>query len=312
MAVVLTVTVWAWAPLSALFDVVRGKWRCPTVRLLAFGWAWSWLETLGVSAAALLWATGQGDNVDAHYRLQRWWAARVVGALRYTIGLGIEVYGAQDLGEGPFVALCRHASLGDALVSAWVFGTHAQLRPRYVLKKELSLDPCLDVVGRRIPNYFVDRTSANMAAELQGIEQMADRLGARDVAVIFPEGTRTSDSKRQREIARLEGRSPERAQRLSQLRHLLPPKPAGASTLLNAVPKAHVLTVWHIGFDGLDTFKGILRHIGSKKAHAKVVIRTHLRHTVDTGENFVAWLDEQWLEMDAAVAKEWKGTTWAR
>ena len=31
------------------------------------------------------------------------------------------------------------------------------LRLRYVLKRELLWDPCLDIVGQRVPNIFVDR-----------------------------------------------------------------------------------------------------------------------------------------------------------
>ena len=149
-------------------------------------------------------------------------------------------------------------------MSAWVLADHAGLKPRYVLKKELKLDPCLDVVGHRLPNYFIDRTSANIASELQGIEQMAAGLGANEVAVIFPEGSRANPQKRSRAISKLEQRSPSRAARLRKLQHLLPPKPAGASALLAAVPNANVITMWHSGFDGLDTFKGIVHHLARR------------------------------------------------
>ena len=53
--------------------------------------------------------------------------------------------------------LCRHASLADSLVSAWVITSVAGMNPRYVLKRELLVDPCLDIVGNRLPNHFLDR-----------------------------------------------------------------------------------------------------------------------------------------------------------
>ena len=71
------------------------------------------------------------------------------------------------------VALCRHASIADALVVGWVLSARAHLKPRFVLKKELSFDPCLDVVGRRVPNYFVDRRAVNTQTEINGIAEMA-------------------------------------------------------------------------------------------------------------------------------------------
>lgn len=303
MAILLVVLVPFWAPLAALFDILRGRWHCPTARFLAFGVCWCWLEIAGVTVAGVLWVSGQRRNRRAHYALQRWWAARLIGSLRVTLGMGIEVEGAENLGRGPFIALCRHASLADALISAWVFGTHAHLKPRYVLKRELAMDPCLDIVGHRLPNYFVDRSSSNVAAELVGIERMADHLGEGEVAVIFPEGTRANPRKREREIERVSRKSPVRAARLSALAHLLPPKPAGASALLAAVPSANVLTMWHAGFDGLDTFGGILRQLGRSKVRARIIIREHVRSSVAAGEGFIEWLDSQWLEMDAAVSR---------
>ena len=290
-----------WVVLALAADLARGRTSCPTVRLMAFALSWCALESAGVVAAGWLWLRGRKSDVGAHYALQRWWATGLMRALRGTIGLRVDVEGARIAGPGPYVALCRHASLADALVSAWVFGTLAELRPRYVLKKELMWDPCLDIVGHRLPNYFVDRSSANVAAELAGIEKMAEGLGARDVAVIFPEGTRANPAKRAREMARIATKDPDRAVRLGGLRHVMPPKPAGAGALLSAVPGARVVTMWHVGFDGLDTFGGILRHIARSRAHARIVVSVHDRATVPGGDAFVAWLDARWLEIDAAV-----------
>jgi 1-acyl-sn-glycerol-3-phosphate acyltransferase len=258
--------------------------------------------------AGSLFVIGKGRDLSANYRLQAWWTRNVVRALRITVGVQVEVEGFSELGRGPFVALCRHASLADSVMSAWVFADHAHLKPRYVLKKELQLDPCLDVVGHRLPNYFVDRNSPNVSAELQGIEQMASGLAPDEVAVIFPEGSRANPRKREKALAKISTRSPERALRLSQLRHLLPPKPAGASTLLAAVPDANVITMWHSGFDGLDTFRGIVHHLARRAIRVHVKIVEHHRSTVASGEAFVEWLDQQWLAMDTAVAHQLTGT----
>jgi 1-acyl-sn-glycerol-3-phosphate acyltransferase len=251
-----------------------------------------------------LFFTKRGRNVPAHYALQTWWCRSLIQALGFTVGLQITVEGAEHVGTGPFVALGRHASLADSIMSSWVVASHVGLRPRFVLKKELKMDPCLDILGHRLPNYFVDRESSNIAGELQGIEQMAAGLGVKDCAVIFPEGSRASAKKRVRALERLRERSPQRAEVLSGLQYLIPPKPAGASALLSAVPDANVLVMWHSGFDGLDTFSGILSHLGRAKAKVHVHVEEISRAMIPSGEAFVSWLDAKWVEMDNAVRRQ--------
>ena len=124
--------------------------------------------------------------------------------------------------------LCRPASLADSLVSAWVVTSLAGLRPRYVLKRELLADPCLDIVGNRLPNYFLDRQAADSRLELDALTLLSAGMGLDDVAVIFPEGTRASPNKRERALSKLRERDPARAERLAGLQHLLPPRPAGS------------------------------------------------------------------------------------
>ena len=304
IAIVLTVTLPLWAVVTMAVDAVRGRWRFPISRLIGFATCWAWLETSGLVLALFLFFTGRGRSVPAHYALQTWWCRSLIQALGFTVGLQITVEGADNVGPGPFVALGRHASLADSIMSSWVVASHAGLRPRFVLKKELKMDPCLDILGHRLPNYFVDRESSNVAGELQGIEQMAAGLGVKDCAVIFPEGSRASNKKRVRALEKLRERSPQRAETLAGLKYLIPPKPAGAYALLSAVPEANVLTMWHSGFDGLDTFSGILRHLGRAKAKVHVHVEEISRASIPSGEAFVTWLDAKWVEMDNAVRRQ--------
>lgn len=307
-AVVLTVLLPLWAPGAALVDLVRGQRRLPLVRLLAFATCWAWLETAGVAVAAGLWVLGRSGDRTAHYALQRWWATRLVGALRRTVRFTVSVEGLDQLGAGPHVALCRHASIADSLVSAWVFAGAARRRPRYVLKRELASDPCLDIVGRRLPNYFVDRSAADTTAELAGIAAMTQGMSSGDVAVIFAEGTRASVSKRRRVLERMEARDPVRAARMAGLRHLLPPKISGPARLVESVPGADIVCVWHTGFDGLDTFGGMIRAVGAGRVDARFVLEVHPRAGVPSGESFAAWLDDRWLELDTYVAEAAAGS----
>ncbi len=300
-AILLVVLLPLWLPACAVIDLVRGRTRLPTVRLLAFAGCWAWLELIGVTVAALLWLAGQRRNECAHFALQRWWAAQLMGSLRVATGISVEATGVSSLSPGPAIMLCRHASLADSLLSAWVVTSKARMNPRYVLKRELLSDPCLDIVGNRLPNYFLDRQAPDSAVELAALRKLSAGLADDQVAVIFPEGTRASASKRELALQKIGERDPARAQRLAVMQHLLPPRPAGSQALVDGCPGADIVIAWHVGFDGLDTFGGILRHL----AHQPIPVQFHARRVaradVPAGDDFIRWLDDVWLECDRAV-----------
>jgi 1-acyl-sn-glycerol-3-phosphate acyltransferase len=299
-ALAITLTVPIWVPAAVLVDVTRGRFRLPIARLLAFGVCWTWIEAIGVLRAFGHWVTGRARDERANYGLMRWWADALVGGLRATIGIDPRVEHVEALVGGDAIVLARHASLADSLLSAWAIRGRADVWPRYVLKRELLLDPCLDVVGLRVPNHFLDRTSGD-AAELEALRALADGVGPGVVAVIFPEGTRSNDRKRARALERIAERDPARAERLANLRRLLPPRPAGTRALVEGAPGADVVFAWHTGFDGLDSFGGILARLAEPLPPVRFVLRRVPRAEVPSGEAFDRWLDDQWSRMDAEV-----------
>lgn len=290
-----------WVIVSGLGDAVRGRWRLPTTRLLAFALCWSWLETAGVVASAWLWLTRRAWDRPAHYRLQRWWAANLMRSLRLTTGIVVEATEARCLTPGPAIMLCRHASLADSLLSAWVVTSVARMNPRYVLKRELMLDPCLDIVGNRLPNHFLDREATDSSVELDALRSLSTEMGDDEICIIFPEGTRATPAKREKALARIGERDPARAELLSPLRHVLPPRPAGSAALLDGHTAADIVIAWHVGFDGLDNFGAILRHLRQRPRPVQFHTRRIARHEVPSGEGFTDWLDRQWLQVDHDV-----------
>lgn len=301
-AVATTVAVPLWAPAVALVDVVRGRRRLPTLRLGLFGAAWLWLEVAGVGRATWLFVTGRSRDLAAHYALQRWWVTRLMAALRATTGLRVELAdGAADvLRPGPVVVLCRHCSLADSLVSAWIVSEEARLRPHYVLKRELLGVPNLDIVGNRLPNVFVDRTGSG-SADVERLQTAARRLGPDDAIVIFPEGTRATDAKRERALERIAAADPERAERLSDLRRLIPPHTTGTTALLAGAPTADVVVAGHRGLDGLVSFAAVRDHLAAPPPPVIVTLERTPRSLVPAGRGFARWLDERWLTIDRWV-----------
>ena len=297
-ALALTVLLPLWLPLTVVADLLSRPRRLPVTRLTLFGLCWTWLETTGLVRLALAWMRGRAMDVATITEIQRWWAGALVGALRRTCGLRIEVEGLEAVRPGPVVMLVRHSSLVDALVSGWVVVDRAARRARYVLKRELLWDPCLDVAGNRLPNHFVDRGAADSAPELAALTTLAAGAGPDDCIVIFPEGTRANPEKRARALSKLG----ERADRLSGLRHLLPPRPAGTAALLAGAPDADVAVGWHVGFEGMDTFGGIMRRMPPLSGRAcRFVVSRIDRADVPSGDGFTEWLDDLWLDLDSEV-----------
>ena len=302
VAIVLLLGAPVWLVIGAVVDLVRGRPRLPVVRLLAFALLWSWLETVGVVASALLWILGRSADHHRHYALQRWWARNLLRALRVTCGLRITVENPEALHPGPVVMFARHASLADSLVSAYVVTTVADMKPRYVLKKELLADPCLDVVGQRLANHFLDRGATDSTPELQALSTLTSTMDERTVGIIFPEGTRANPAKRAKAIARISEVDPERVGRVSSMRHLLPPRPAGAAAMLRGHSTCDVVVAWHVGFEGLDTFGGILAALSDPIPPIRFVLRRIPRSDVPSSYgDFTAWLDGEWMRMDDEV-----------
>lgn len=300
-ATVLTLGIPVWLPVAVLADLLTGRRRLPVTRLLTFGVCWTWIEVGGVLRAFGTFAIGRATDAPTQYRLMDWWARTMMVALQRVAGFGGEIVGLDALRGGNAVVLCRHASLADSLLSAWAIRCHADVWPRYVLKRELLSDPCLDIVGLRIPNHFLDREAVDGGAELAALRDLSSGVGPGSVAVIFPEGTRSNDAKRARALERIAEREPDRAERLAPLRRLLPPRPAGTTALVEGAPDADVVLAWHTGFDGLDTFGGVIRKLARPLPPVRFVARRVPRSEVPAGDAFAVWLDEQWLRMDDEV-----------
>jgi 1-acyl-sn-glycerol-3-phosphate acyltransferase len=299
-----------WLPLAALADALRRSgWVA--VRLGALlTWFFS-CELMGVGISAVLWLDRAVGGLDAegwsdiHYRLEGWWANALFRAVVRLFGLRVVVeQDAADLGHGPYLLLLRHVSMGDTLLASVLVSRPTGMRFRFILKRELLWDPCLDIVGNRIPNVFVDRFAEDSAAEIGSMQELARGLGERDGVLIYPEGTRFTPAKRARVLARLERAGDAEALAYARsLEAVLPPRPGGTLGLLEAAPQADVVVCSHTGFEGagsfLDLWNGALLH-----RTVRVQFRRIPRAEIPPDrEGRIAWLREEWQRVDAWVAE---------
>ena len=299
--VLLTLLAPAWLVAGLVIGAMRRR-SFVTLRLLIFAWFF-----LGIAMVALVRLTvvftflrGRPEQLQARlFRLQQWWANAILRAASGLLELDIEIENADAALPGPTILLMRHASILDTLLPSVYVQAPTQWRVRYILKQELLFDPCLDIVGNALPNYFVDRTGDRMR-EFEGIRELVQDLDD-DGVLIYPEGTRFSAEKLARARKRIREQAPELAGAADALTHVLPPRPGGVLTLLDALPDVDCAILGHQGLEGLqkvkDVFSGSV--IGSR-VRGKVW-RVRRSDIPATDDERIRWLYEQWSLVDAFV-----------
>lgn len=279
----------------------RRPWMA--LRLLGFAWVYLLGEAWALIAMGVVGLLGRQRSIDRTFSLQRVWAAWNFAALRFFFDLDFQVTDSDQVPPGPILLLSRHASMIDTMLPAEYVVRPFGIKLRYVLKKELLLDPALDIGGNRLPNYFVDRKANDPAAERSAVRRLAGDLGPDEGVLIFPEGTRYSEEKRIQFVKRLRHETGRVAEVAGSLRRVLPPRPGGTLALLEA-SAADVVVLMHRGLEGFarvkDMWNGDL--VGSKIVTRFRRIR---RSEIPEGRSRrVEWLFDLWSEVDDWVVGE--------
>ena len=266
-------------------------------------------ECVGVSLATLLWVrwklTGQSDDayLRANFDLQTGWTSALLGVVRVLYQMNLTVTGAEVLKPGPYLVFIRHASIADTMIPGAVLSRTTGIRLRYVLKRELLWDPCLNIVGCRLPNYFVDRDSREGEKEIEAIRQLGRGLDDDEGVLIYPEGTRYTPTKFARALERMAQSHPELVDKARQLRQILPPRLGGPVALLESQPPLDVVFCAHVGFEGATS----LAEIASGSLIGRVIQVKFWRVKaaeipVEAGAR-VSWLYDEWSKVDEQVCR---------
>jgi 1-acyl-sn-glycerol-3-phosphate acyltransferase len=253
-------TAFLWLPISFFLGFFLNSAQSAT-RCLGFITVYLACECAGIFASFYLWlkcrvSSGNGNDYrNANSQLQFWWADTLKFAAQKIFRLNFIVDGQAALAGSAAILLPRHSSIGDTVLPMSFYAIPCGFQVRYVLKKELLLDPCLDIVGSRLPNVFLDRVAEDMGAELLSLQCLAAEASERESLVIYIEGTRFSPQKRQRIIHSLAANGNSDAlQRAKRLTSILPPRSAGALALMRGAPQKDLLFCAHTGFEGSASF----------------------------------------------------------
>ncbi len=294
---------------------LRGRWRA--VRLGAFLVTYLALEVTALASALAIWIrcgpAWRRDAVryqDLNFRLIEKLLARLYRAACWLFGLRVEVRaGQQEQREahagalpGPVIVLARHAGPGDTFLLVYGLLAYAGRRPLLVLKHALALDPWIDVLLGRVPHSFIDPDRhGHQAVAL--ISDLAAGLGDRDALVIFPEGGNFTPGRRRRAIDHLRryGRR-RRARQAARLGHVLPPRPSGTLSAIDAAPHADLVIVAHTGLDHLDSAAAVWKGIPLKRPLQVTWWRIPATDVPSGRDARTEWLNAQWARVDDWIA----------
>lgn len=293
--------------IAALIDAVRGR-PLVTVRCFAFFTWYLLCEVIGVCASFAAWlASGGGVARERfmawNFALECWWARTLLRGAQWVFGMRVEVEAPPDLGRGPIILFSRHASVGDTLLPAVFVSSRYGIVLRYVLKRELLWDPCLDIVGNRLRNCFVRRGSGESARDIALVQELMEDLGPRDGVLIYPEGTRFTAAKRQRILQRLAQKgNADLLSKAAALQHLLPPRLGGALALLEPNVRADAVFCAHTGFDGAGSFTDLLNGSLVNRLVRVCFWRVPYAEIPRAAAAQADWLYAQWARIDRWIA----------
>lgn len=302
MWVLLTVLAPAWIPVAFVIGVFRQS-SFIVLRLLVVFWTYFTVELMGLVAAGTIYLITPRDverRRELFFHLSCWWGSTLFGAVRRLLSLTVSIEGEEKILPAPVLVFIRHASIIDTAVPITFISKPHGLQLRYVFKRELLVDPCVDVAGHVWPNYFIDR-GGSTEEELKGVRQLAEDLDSQGV-LLYPEGTRFTERKKKIALEQLRKHHPELVPIAESYTHCLPPKPGGALTLLDAAPDTDVLIVAHRGLEGLAEIADLWGGTVVGKA-VEIQIWRVPAHDIPEGHDARRrWLFDWWKRVDDFVS----------
>lgn len=297
-----------WIVLSIVADLARGRPKLPTLRTYLFLLQYAINDSVEIVLAPVLWLmAGFGTRLDSsasfarHERLQWWSLAMLERRAEQLLGVRIEIDEASEaaLNDVPMIVLSRHVSLFDASLPSLMLQARGK-SVRGVVMAEMLADPGFDLIYGRLGSVFIPRDDGPTA--LAEVRQMVEGADDNTAFVIFPEGRLFRPSVRDRGLARLAEKQPERAERLAQIEHVLAPRPGGVLALLAALPDADVVVVDHAGLEPFPKMADMAAAVPLRDPIRVSATRIRRADIPADPAAQVEWLDGVWNDLDATVA----------
>jgi 1-acyl-sn-glycerol-3-phosphate acyltransferase len=291
--------------LSIISDLVIKK-HFSITRGVLFLFIYLSSEIVGIFSAFFIWlfyAKNKELFRQKNFILQSKWTSFLAHASFKLFEIKLELEGQEEIGTRPIIVFMRHTSVADTIIPAVFISVPNNIILRYVLKKELLFDPCLDIVGNRLKNYFVNRKPENTAEEVKKVGLLAKDLKNGEGVLIYPEGTRFSQSKYNKIIEKLKQNNDlEMLERALVLKNVLPPRLGGTLELLNNNKNADIIFCTHTGLEGSASFSKFINGKLIKQTLKIKFWKIPFENVPSEKEQQILWLYENWQKVDTFVS----------
>jgi len=302
--VTMIVTAPVWLPMTLIIDAFR-RVHLSTTRAVCFIFLYLTAQVwglLGMCGIWLLYSRNHALYMQKMFAIEFTWGWWLGSRGIRLFGMKVHIEDEYEFGKRPAILLCRHASITDTFIPLMFVCHRFWLPLKYVMKRELEWDPCLDLAVNRMPHIFVVRGSNDATKEIEAIGAMMDNAQPNEGVIIFPEGTRYTPAKRERILAKLrESGATDILEWAERYKHVLPPRTGGPLALLAHAGKADIVFCAHTGLEHSSTFKDTFN---GSLVGAQVHIKFWGAHEEDIPadeEGRKQWLFEQWKKVDEYV-----------
>lgn len=295
--------------LSVLGWLVGRPPRFRALRVAAFAVVYAVGECLCLVACAALWMLSPVPSrrdpqlwERRHVRLLHSLLGSLLGAASalFAFRLRLDSPRGETLDHHrPLIVLGRHAGPGASFVLVHVLLQRYKRIPHIVLKRQLRVDPALDVLLTRIGCAFLAKGDTT-----QSVADLAAGLKERDALLIYPEGSDWTPTRQRLAVLKLRRRGlRDRADAAAARPNVLPPRPGGTFAALTAAPDAQVAVFMHTGHDELLEAGALWRALPLRR-ELHMVWWNEPRPAPEDEQACGQWLDSLWGEIDSWVSEQ--------
>lgn len=248
-----------------------------------------------------LWGASIEREIRLTAKAEAWWANAMVQCAIYIYRMRMVVEGAEELAGGRVLIFMRHTSILDTMLPLSVIGHPFAKHVRYVMKREVLWNPCVDIVGHRIPTAFVRRGGTRDTSDIQQVMWLAENLGPEGIVIIYPEGTRFTKEKQAKRLADIQKNNAELLERAQALQNVLPPHLGGSLALLSRKTDHDVAFCAHVGFEGAGKMSDWVGGALLDRTIRIRFFRVPSESVPASDEARIDWLYHHWQEVDAWI-----------
>jgi 1-acyl-sn-glycerol-3-phosphate acyltransferase len=248
-----------------------------------------------------LWGAPPEREIRLTAKSEAWWANAMLQAAVYIYRMRIVIEGVEDLAGGRVLIFMRHTSILDTMIPLSVVGHPFAKHVRYVMKREVLWNPCVDVVGHRIPTAFVRRGGTRDTSDIEQVMWIAENLGPEGVVLIYPEGTRFTPEKHARRLTDIQKNNAELFERARSLQNVLPPHLGGSLALLSRKTNHDVAFFAHVGLEGAGKMSDWAGGALLDRTIRMRFFRVASEDVPEADAERINWLYTHWQEVDAWI-----------